>query len=942
METAKTNLLDAFYRHVDENDWIEGLDLYQAGKVARLDDHSGLITAKISAGVKHTAEVRLKIHPNGKRIQWIECTCTKYRSSGQYCEHMAAFMINMDREKPQILSKLDAGMLATQPTKSRKKKRQAEPPQKVGSIERLEGAAQKILSHLKGNIHSTSLLAKGPNIRVRIEIKPGTITHYNLELDDAAKFLLSHPKLKVATDDIKKLKVYSRPIVRGTRFYLEDEEKIVAERVFAIKHTKLSSENIENKDQRFSSTVAQAAYYDHDKPKGAHGIFEFISVKSANKFIGAEYLFIPGRGYWILPTQETADGWAELPLKKNFQGDKAASLLASKFAPYTDFGPIWLDQSLRSPEITSELNLTEIKVQKASGGWFYLNPKYKSGDSDFSMIEILKHYRDKKRNYYKSGENWIKIPDFVKDAGWEVDDSGKFLKVDTIGLMRLKASMGDFDSFVGSKKILDKIRNQLEFRSPRKLPTLEKTNLNLREYQNSGFEWLWWLYENNLHGLLADEMGLGKTHQAMAVLSAIQEAKEQTNFMVVCPTSVIDHWIEKIEEFCPNLNPLRYHGASRSAILQRASNMKSFTIITSYGILLRDIKALSNLNWTSVVLDEAHFIKNQVTSTYKAVCRLNAEFRLCLTGTPMENHLGELKNIFDFLMPGYFGSDDYFKKNFISPINEGGNPEKELVLQKLLHPFKMRRIKEHVLSDLPPKTEDIRLCELSKQQVKLYKETIALKARPLIKTLESEQENIPFLHVLQTLTILKQICNHPALAMGQTDYTLFESGKFEAFKELIGEALDSGRKIVVYSQYTKMIKIISDYLSDISIGHLCLTGKSRNRGKIIKDFQTHEKYRVFCGSLRAGGIGIDLTAASVVIHYDRWWNASKENQATDRVHRIGQSKNINVYKMVTKGTLEEKIDRLISSKQLMFEKFLNKDEEVFKKLDRKQLIELLS
>jgi SNF2 family DNA or RNA helicase len=307
----------------------------------------------------------------------------------------------------------------------------------------------------------------------------------------------------------------------------------------------------------------------------------------------------------------------------------------------------------------------------------------------------------------------------------------------------------------------------------------------------------------------------------------------------------------------------------------------------------------------------------------------------------MENHLGELKNLFDFLVPGYLGSDEYFRKQFLTPMAQGEDPELTLALQKLIHPFKMRRTKDQVLKDLPAKVEDVKHCALSDEQVKHYREIVALKAQPLLSQLKDDQAPIPFLHVFATLTMLKQVCDHPALLGEKADWRKFESGKFELMKELLRESFDSGHKVVIFSQYVGMIKIISEYLTETGVKHVTLTGQTRNRGDVIKQFQTDAETQVFIGSLLAGGIGIDLTAASVVIHYDRWWNASKENQATDRVHRIGQNKNVQVMKLVTRGTLEEKIDRMIQSKAALFERFLDKDEEVFKTLSRQELIELL-
>jgi SNF2 family DNA or RNA helicase len=350
---------------------------------------------------------------------------------------------------------------------------------------------------------------------------------------------------------------------------------------------------------------------------------------------------------------------------------------------------------------------------------------------------------------------------------------------------------------------------------------------------------------------------------------------------------------------------------------------------------------MSAIRWDAVILDEAHVVKNNQTATYKAACKLNSHLRLCLTGTPMENHLGELKNLFDFLVPGYLGSDEYFRKNFATPVTSGAAPETELALQKLIHPFKLRRSKSSVLPDLPAKVEDLRHCALSDEQVRLYRDIVAMKARPLVDQLKDESTPIPFLHVFATISLLKQVCDHPALVLENTNWRKHESGKFELLRELLAESLGSGHKVVIYSQYVGMIKIIESWLTEEKIGHVILTGQTRNRGDVIDKFQTDANTKVFVGSLLAGGVGIDLTAASEVIHYDRWWNASKENQATDRVHRIGQQKNVQVLKLVTRGTLEEKIDRMIKAKHALFERFMDRDEEIFKSLSRQELIELL-
>ncbi|WP_159455041.1 DEAD/DEAH box helicase [Pseudobacteriovorax antillogorgiicola] len=933
----KTDILDFFYEHTAEFDWHEGLDLYTTGKVKEVQHIHGLITGKVTSNIGRDLEVRLKVHPNGRFIQWIECTCRKNRTTGQYCEHISALMICLQHDHGKFLAQIDSKMPVKAPTVPRKvrsaqKKEEPEPAKQ-------DGAAQSILSHLK-NIHSIRLMAKGPTIRVRAETKPGEFKNYTFQLDEAAKFLASSPKLKSATDEVKQLKVYQTPVTLGTRIYQIEDEKIVAEKVIAIKHTARTLKSLGQVDTSISNQTGLHKLVNQENPNGKEGTFEFIPIKSAGRYIGKEYFFYPQRGYWKLNLADVHGDWHELPLKKTFKDDQAADLVDRGFQEYLEYGPIWLDENLKSHQIDSTPELSQIKIHKSTDGWFYLDPSYGQGKSSVSMVDLMVQFRKNQRDYLKKGDKWVKVPEFIKEHNWDLDDTGKYLKVDSLGLLRLKAAVGDFDQFVGSKAMLNKIRSSLEFQPVGKLPSLKHTNLDLREYQETGLQWMWWLYQNNLHGLLADEMGLGKTHQSMALMSAIQKIKPDARFLVICPTTVLDHWEDKVNDFCPNLKPMKHHGPKRS------HNFKIFEknhalLITSYGVLLRDLKNLTQSEWDAVILDEAHFVKNNDTATYRAVCKLQGRIRLCLTGTPMENHLGELKNIFDFLVPGYLGSDSYFKSHYISPIEKGNASETELELQKLIHPFKMRRNKSNVLKDLPPKVEDIRHCTLSPEQVKIYKKVLSMKGRPLIEQLKNESSPVPYLHVFATLTLLKQVCNHPALVEKTLDYKSSESGKFELLKEILEEAIGSGHKVVIYSQYVQMIKIISQYLTDEDVGHVTLTGSTRNRGAVINKFQTQEDCKVFVGSLLAGGVGIDLTAASVVVHYDRWWNASKENQATDRVYRMGQNKNVQVLKLVNRGTLEEKIDALINSKNELFEKFMDKDEEIFKSLSRNQLIDLL-
>ena len=445
--------------------------------------------------------------------------------------------------------------------------------------------------------------------------------------------------------------------------------------------------------------------------------------------------------------------------------------------------------------------------------------------------------------------------------------------------------------------------------------------------------------KNGFSGLLCDEMGLGKTHQSMALMQAVSQKvkSRKAKFLVVCPTSVISHWKDKLTRYCPRLKPYIYHGQKRV--------FKNYpVIVTSYGIVRRDIAKLSSNDFDIVILDEIQAIKNKSTQTFSTVKRLNSPVRIGLTGTPIENTVTELKAIFDFILPDYFGNDVLFRKQFVIPIEQQNNKKVRNELSKIIRPFVLRRTKEQVLTELPAKIEDIRTCELSDVQVKLYRDIINKKSGSLIKALESSEEKIPYMHIFAVLNYLKQICNHPVmLEDGSRDYQKHTSGKWDLFCELLEESLDSGQKVVVFSQYVKMLEIIEKYLQDKNLSFATIKGSTQNRAKMIEKFNNDPNCKVFTGSLRASGLGIDLIAGSVVIHYDRWWNSAREDQATDRVHRIGQKKVVQVFKLVTEGTLEEKIGHMIVRKKTLLDTVVKKDDSSFlKQFNKKDLIELLS
>ncbi len=475
------------------------------------------------------------------------------------------------------------------------------------------------------------------------------------------------------------------------------------------------------------------------------------------------------------------------------------------------------------------------------------------------------------------------------------------------------------------------------------VPNISGLKSKLRPYQTQGIRWLWFLYTYGLSGFLCDEMGLGKTHQAMALIAALKNYHKgsRPKILVVCPTSVIYHWEALLDTFLKKVRYIMYYGTSRE---KKDLNKSCDLILTSYGIFRSDKKLFTEKEFNLVILDEMQVAKNPKSQIHQSLKILQSDMKLALTGTPIENNLSELKALFDIILPQYFSSSKEFKEQFIIPIEKDGDRIKQEVLAKLISPFILRRKKTEVLKDLPAKTEEVLYVDMSKEQRDLYTHAYSQSKKLIDADLDGEDTRSFYMHIFALFTKLKQICNHPVLLESSIDhYATIESGKWSLFRELLDEIIAGGQKVVIFSQYLNMLSIMEKYLQELSIDYAMIKGSTRDRRQQVDKFQTDKECRVFLGSIQAAGVGIDLTAASCVIHYDRWWNPAVENQATDRVHRIGQkNRGVNVYKIVTKNSIEEHIHYLIEKKQSLIKNIIGFDrEEEVKKIDRNELIELL-
>jgi superfamily II DNA or RNA helicase len=437
----------------------------------------------------------------------------------------------------------------------------------------------------------------------------------------------------------------------------------------------------------------------------------------------------------------------------------------------------------------------------------------------------------------------------------------------------------------------------------------------LRPYQHQGLSWLQFLREYGFHGVLADDMGLGKTIQALAHLQLEKEAGRLTRpALIVAPTSVLSNWLREAQRFTPSLKTLVLHGPERNKHFQALADYD--LIITSYALLTRDIKVLSKHRFHTLVLDEAQAIKNPLAKSTQAACAIAADHRLCLSGTPLENHLGELWSLFHFLMPGYLGSRQKFTQLFRTPIEKQQNLQRQQQLQQRVAPFVLRRDKAQVVQELPLKTLMIREVELNPGQSKLYEGLRLAMTDKVGKLLQEKGLKKSHIEILDALLKLRQVCCDPRLVKLEAARKVKHSAKLEALLDMLDELLAEGRKILVFSQFTSMLALIEAELQARNIHYSKLTGQTRKRDAAIAAFQDGEA-AVFLISLKAGGVGLNLTAADTVIHYDPWWNPAVENQATDRAHRIGQDKPVFVYKLVARGTLEEKILQMQAKKQLL-------------------------
>ncbi len=472
----------------------------------------------------------------------------------------------------------------------------------------------------------------------------------------------------------------------------------------------------------------------------------------------------------------------------------------------------------------------------------------------------------------------------------------------------------------------------------------------LRPYQKEGVAWLAFLRANHFGGILADEMGLGKTLQVLALIHSLRGVGagagaagggDRRPWLIVCPTSLVYNWAAEAAKFTPQLRVLALHGPRRHEHFASLANRD--LVVTSYSLLRRDADAHRAVDYDTVVLDEAQHIKNRQTQNAQSVKAIRAGHRLVLTGTPLENSVLDLWSIFDFLMPGYLGQATDFKERYEVPIVREKNAAAQARLARRLRPFLLRRLKRDVAQDLPEKIEQVSYCELGEQQRALYTQVLEAGRREILEAADGPAAAKSRMLALTTLLRLRQICCDARLLAAQLGKSEMEpSGKVELFGELLEEILDGGHRVLVFSQFTTMLGLLREELQARELEYCYLDGSTTDRAREVDKFQRESRIPVFLISLKAGGVGLNLTGADTVIHFDPWWNPAVEAQATDRAHRIGQRKVVTSYKLIARDTVEEKILHLQSRKRALFEGMLAGEEQLTAALSWEEIQDLLT
>lgn len=648
------------------------------------------------------------------------------------------------------------------------------------------------------------------------------------------------------------------------------------------------------------------------------------------------------------PPSEAAQKWWEQSVTKVSKQDIPEFFQRDLVLLKREFTAVLTDMASQI-QIISEPFKPVVKVDKDKGGWLDFEVSYQAGG--FTLPHGLLNKSADEPFVQLDEMTWIKkdvkavrqTENQLKAMEAEVTAKGFRAQVSQF------ASLEEFIENIGGRAelsaayqaFLDQLTGfsaddsfQLSKAAERQF---KKIGITLRPYQRAGIHWLDWLHSNHLHGLLADDMGLGKTLQSICVLRrAYEKSRSRQHSLILSPKSVIHHWERELNTYYPHLRVYPYHGPNRNRKLLQA--VEPIVFISTYATAANDLEYLSKVPFYYIVLDEATRIKNPQARRTQAVKALNGAHRLALSGTPVENRPSEMWSIFDFLMRGHLGRFGTFKRKYEDEIAGGNNIAAEQ-LGRRVRPFMLRRLKENVAKDLPAKIEMDEWCALTAEQSQLYG-GLQDEVRRIRQALRRGEQVNYTTSILPVLMRLKQICDHPALVNEKMTPVLNRSEKFDWIVEKVREIKSQGEQVVIFSHFLGMLTLLEKALQQDNTSYIRIDGSTNNRQALIDNFNEGQKVVALC-SLGATSQGINLTSANHVIHADRWWNPAIEDQATDRVHRIGQDKVVYVYRIMVQGTLEERIEELLDNKRMIADQIVDAAGAGARQWTKDELLELL-
>ena len=585
------------------------------------------------------------------------------------------------------------------------------------------------------------------------------------------------------------------------------------------------------------------------------------------------------------------------------------------------------------------LGTSSINIEvKENNDWFDIYALIKFGEYEISFIDIRNLILAKKREFELPNgeiavipEEWLtQYSDLL--AFSEEGENGLHLKKHHIAL--IQELEGDGISKIQIDRKLEKLK---EFENIENFPLPKNFKGTLRPYQQAGYNWLQFLHSYNFGGCLADDMGLGKTVQTLALIQYYKEQGVKNATLLVMPTSLVYNWEMEAKKFAPDLKVLVYTGTYRDKNIEQFEHFD--IILTSYGITRIDIELLKNYYFNYIILDESQAIKNPISNISKSVKELKSKYKLILTGTPIENSTMDLWSQMSFANPGLLGSHTFFKKEYLAEIEKKNDEDKKHKLHAIIKPFILRRLKENVLTELPPKIEQIWYSEMTTEQEKEYEEVKSFYRNKILTEIDSKGINKSQILLLQGLTKLRQIANHPKMV--EPDYE-HSSGKLDDVMEMLKNAIAKKHKILVFSQFVKYLQIFKKEFEKEGIDFTYLDGSTKDRQAQVETFQENDEKRVFLISLKAGGLGLNLTAADYVFILDPWWNPAIEAQAVDRAYRMGQKNTVHTYKFITRNTVEEKILKLQDHKKALANDLISSEDSFVKSLTKEDIAEILN